>query len=337
VLSVPGRHNGFSPNGALLATTRYEDTPHLWRTADGTAISINAPRWFRGFSPDGALLVVGTDGTTLWDIAADREVLSVEGTFDAFSPDGAHLVTSGSDAWYLWDVDTGERLALLNWGESHRWWLDFSPDGSWLAWSSFDNVVRVWDLHANTEAATLFEEATVARFTPDGALLITRHDNVVYSWSTATWSLLDAFPVGDGRHLALSKDGSTLIATETCRSYRDTCPVNLFRLAGTELIQRGSLPTTRASDVELVLSPDGHYLFRANQSRVELWDLTTRALLPLPFENEITVDEAFCSPDGTLLFVQVRAGRGQPQRGSLKRIGKHAERGHSCPGIAPIQ
>lgn len=318
VLSVPGwyDYHGFSPDGSLLATSSLVIPPHLWRIADGSAVPISAPGSYKAFSPHGELLAVtaGWTGTMIWDMAADREILSVEGTFYAFSTDGAYLVTKGEDAWYLWDVSTGEQLEILNWDTDYGW-LRFSPDGSWLAWSGFDGVVNVWDLRAHDRIAELYKRATNGLFTADSALLITRHDNTLSGWDTATWSVRYSYLVGDDNYLALSADGSVLIA-RNCFNQGD-CRVHLFRLAGTELSQACTLPIAPESKPYdppwLSLSPDGRYLFsRVDVGPAVLWDLTTCDPLPLPLANEDRVFSGFFNPDASLLFVQVLADRKHP-------------------------
>jgi hypothetical protein len=72
--------------------------------------------------------------------------MSGSGTVAAFSPDGARLVTAGSDRLArVWEAATGRQLAELRGRTEGVVSVAFSPDGRWLLTASdTDGTVRLW-------------------------------------------------------------------------------------------------------------------------------------------------------------------------------------------------
>jgi WD40 repeat protein/serine/threonine protein kinase len=127
----------------------------------------------------------------------------------------------------LFEVSSG-REVLLSGHRDHVSGLAFSPDGSLLASGSVDATIKLWEIPAGREVATLrghVEEATDVAFSPDGktlASLGTQHS--IKFWNVATrrevLSLLfpeAAFRLGfspDGRHLAFTLGRRTTEAVQ---------------------------------------------------------------------------------------------------------------------------
>ena len=146
-----------------LATMKPVD---LWETERGLVSAL-------GFSPNGALLATGNwdGGVKVWDIQSRRCLATMQrkGDFDlaselVFSPDGQYLASSGGkyDAVYVWDIETGERIAQFTVDEElqPRYRptcipLTFSPDGRRLIGATPENTFSIWDIETGERIAHL--------------------------------------------------------------------------------------------------------------------------------------------------------------------------------------
>ncbi len=201
VWETPGHQTSLSADGARLAVVK--GVPFFWESVHATAevwdvtrrqrlIEPAVPARTAALSPDGRRLALAdAEGRIrLWDVDADREVLSLPTAGRqhalAFSPDGRWLAACGRGATSLWDLSR-EPVAVRH--LEHPWltvWaVAFAPDSSRLATTCSDRGVRLWD-------------------TDSGRLLRTFHGHADEVWSAAFHP--------DGRHLATgSKDGSLFL------------------------------------------------------------------------------------------------------------------------------
>ncbi|MCI0459730.1 MAG: WD40 repeat domain-containing serine/threonine-protein kinase, partial [Gemmataceae bacterium] len=213
-LPRPGSFS-FSPDGAWLANLSDDDDVQLWDLAAGGAEAGRAPaRVLQGldrirsvaFSADGRLVsAVGSDGTIkTWEVSVrePRVVVRQPGarlTATAAAADPARFAAAwkpadGTTTIKVWDA-TGKVLfaatdaAAPNLSISMPRDLTFSPDGTRLAYSAYDNThtagkrsiasrLRVWDVASGKE---LFRRDSdrgtfpVPAFSPDGRRLATSH------------------------------------------------------------------------------------------------------------------------------------------------------------------
>ena len=157
---------------------------------------------------------------TLYDVATGQKrlvqdtnsggVLSV-----AYSPDGKTLAIGNADRTLkLWTPESGRQHSYAHHNAVSS--VAFSPDGNTVVSAgSRDDAVKVWDVVAAPEPATLHQKGAVysVAFSPDGRMLACGGDRSTKLWDVATGREAATVPFGH-RHgvgfTAFSHDGKTL-------------------------------------------------------------------------------------------------------------------------------
>ncbi len=289
---APASTVAFSPDGHTLAAGSWDDNSivRLWNVPTGQLIAT-----FTGhthgtysvtFSPDGAMLASGGGdlAVRLWDVATGQlktTLIEHSGYINSvtFSPDGSILAGGTDDKVWLWDVTTGQSLAILE----HKEWVRnvaFSPDGTTLASTNWgnDSTVKLWDTTTWQPRIILrghsYPVSSVA-FSPDGRTLATggsSRDGTVRLWAVDTGQLI----VTLGGHadyinsVAFSPDGTTLASASWDNTVwlRDT----------TTWQPRIILREYTAGVSSIAFSSDGKTLASGGSwqdGRVRLWDIET--------------------------------------------------------------
>jgi WD40 repeat protein len=234
----------------------------------------------------------------LWRLCQGDEQLTIPGSAGpaVFAPNGQTLAVVRGSAVDLWDTASGQVRTTLAGQAVAVTSVVFAPDGKTLATGSQDNVVRLWDVAARRQTATL-AGVEVLHFAADGKTLASRgQDGTLLRWDVALRRKLPSLDLNLNKPVlcvAFSPDGKTLATGDTDRRVR------LWDVA-----------TGKAIDLEghtawvpgVAFSPDGKRLASCSHDGTAiLWDVAQRRrIVRLPAHHAQVLAVAF-SPDAQLL------------------------------------
>ncbi len=267
----------FSPDGKIIVIASYDGAAHVWDAITGQEVVILRAKenWIFSaqFSSDSNRIVTAgcehtpSQGCTggaarVWDVATGRELTAVwrNGTYITqakFSPDGARVITDGSDGTVrVWDIETGLELGMIS--VKGTWIQDaqFSPDGMRIALACSDDTARLWDATTKQELAVLRgHEDSVQRvqFSPDGKQVVTAsNDGTARVWEVTTGqplAILRGYEHGGWVTSAqFSPDGTRIISTGCDeRGLYDICIAGTARLYLVNVEDLAALAKTRVT------------------------------------------------------------------------------------------
>ena len=167
----------WSPDGETLAVTTSNGEVILWRNNELVNLQIGSGKSVDclAFSHDGQFLAVGgQDGKVkVWrntQLIATLENAPLWIDKLSWSPVNNHLAYGLGRDLQVWNPDTGETIAKLNFANSSVLGIDWSCDGKYLA-ASGHRGIKVWDYQNPSEEPYIFDipSATIAMgWSPDG-------------------------------------------------------------------------------------------------------------------------------------------------------------------------
>lgn len=229
----PIQSNGslaFSPDGATLLVSMFDETARLWPLSDQGIKKIfetEQKEYIRAvaFSPDGQMLAMEetyTGTVELRNVSDGSLIRSMEiGTSYGlgslvFSPDGKYLAAALNDQTRLFQVEDGKTIRLFNKGGLG---IAFSPDGTLLAGGDRDKVLKVWNIPGGEVLFTLKDRPDVVWttvFSPDGKLLaVGTIDGTIEIFLVADGTLLKSWKGHSSgvNDLLFTTDGKLLISS----------------------------------------------------------------------------------------------------------------------------
>jgi WD40 repeat protein len=153
----------------------------------------------RSMIQGGSIPNIAKGNVRIWEATSGRETRTIDelAVSVAFSPDGSHLATSGSDGTVkVWDAATARAPLVLHGHTGAVRGIAFSPEGARLASvASSDKTIRIWDTTTGQETLTLkghSDSVISVAFSPDGHRLASASaDGTIKVWDARP---LDAAP-----------------------------------------------------------------------------------------------------------------------------------------------
>ena len=228
----------------------------------------------------------------------------------AFSPASTRLAVASAIGIWLYDVQTGTEVALLEGHTGGVTSVAFSSDGTMLASGSEDETVKLWAVATHTNIATLrghTDGVWSVAFSPDGKMLASGAgdpiihfpaDNTIKLWDVETNTNIATLEGHEGRiaSVAFSPDGKTLASgseDETVKLWDVETNTNTATLEG---------HTDKVTSV--AFSPDGKILASGGgtfDNTVKLWDAETNTNTATLEGHTDGVSSVAFSPDGKTL------------------------------------
>ncbi len=209
----------FSPNGELLAATVGNS---------------------ECYSADDKLLNPDTEGTQtyVWNPETGESLIKFAGRDYAFSSDSRLLAAASMDETLqddkridryisVWDVTSGEQIALFT---GHDDWVDavvFSPCGQFVA--SSDGTLRVWDLEKSTQIKE-YPNFVDPFYVSDGrlfALVFIRSSNTLEVWEVEHKHKILEITIGIGNY-DFAKSLAISYTTEMLQEYTKSSSTKQF-------------------------------------------------------------------------------------------------------------
>lgn len=301
----------FSPDSKWVATANWEGIVEVLDVYENVCIAqmdrgerevISADISQLEFSPDGRYVAatadeIGTKGsqTFIWCSETGKIICKFEAMNFVFSQDSRLLAaatpdeSNNDDDWIaqcvsVWDIATCERIAHF---EGHSDWVDhitFSLDGKFLASSSRDQSLCVWDI-AKDEQKEVYTDFNSSRIRPfytgtDELLAIVDVEDLLDIWNVERSEKLSIPEVHTNSiDAALFKEYPQIVFTDIMQNRETRIGNNINLLSYLRKFNHVPQP--------VVFLPDGKTLASTSEFRgIVIWDIESKQVQETLFEDK---------------------------------------------------
>ena len=274
-------------NELLLSRATSLVTQRNWVLPAAPPLAHSGPVVAAEWSPDGKrIATASSDGfIRVWDAETSQPLTNAlpqpQANAVTWSPDGAHLISSGEPEALVWDATIGKQVGpgLGFIGGARQ--AQFSRDGSAILTASADGTAGIWDAQSKQRRFSLPHPGPVffASWSPDGKRVLTASlDETARLWDPASGLpvtppiKLKGFPFA----AEYSPDGSRFVtASDTVAEVWDAITGEAaFRVQH----ETGVLSAR--------FSPDGKLLLTGSLDQTaRLWDSATGAAVGAPLQH----------------------------------------------------
>jgi WD40 repeat protein len=193
----------------------------------------------------------------------------------AIAPDGRRVVSASRDGTLrVWDVGTGEPLAVLEGHEREVRDCAITADGRTVVSASSDGTLRTWNLRTGRPKGTPISvggRLLAFALTPDGRHVVSCHRGALTVWELETGALQATLAAEgvSGRVCVVSPDGRHVVA-----SVRDT--LTIWRLEAGEPITTIAARVHERHIRTVTFTPDSRTVIASlEDGRLGMWDQET--------------------------------------------------------------
>jgi eukaryotic-like serine/threonine-protein kinase len=321
----------WSPDGKLLASAFLDTRVYLWNALTGETNAVleghSGATVGVVFNRGGDLLLSSSfDGTTrFWDPVTGEQLLKLPfdyAKFSPFSPDDQRLgsLGKGDNQAGLWNIAPGRECRQI----PHPYVLhaSFDPNGRFLATTSWDGGVRLWNLASRELLGQLTQEPSEKVMVhPDGRSLLGASRSGLWRRPLEFIAETGEFQVGPAeslwdseiRDFSLTRDGATLVASQANGS-----AVLVFDLRHPA---KPRLLPAQTGVILVSVSPDGQW-FAASAGYgkgIKVWNMAAGTLIKeIPGLGN---SQFGFSPDGRHLVIGSRSDYRIWKTGSWEPVG----------------
>lgn len=229
-----------------------------------------------------------------------------------FSPDCWRIASVSGDpvfggtkgnSLFVWDADSGRQILRIQGHDRELTCVAYSLDGRWLATSSTDMTVRLWDSVSGAQHRCFGDHyASSLIFTPDGKSIIGGSGGTVRVWDAETG--VEHRCIGGHENtinsVAISPDGRRIVSASGHHYGRDENKDYTIRIW--DATSGANLACMRGHQdcvMSVAYSPDGQWIVSGSWDRtVRVWDAETGNELSCIRGHSDNVWSVAFSPDG---------------------------------------